>query len=61
MIFCWLEAMPSDFAENILARKKIENKAWYTILGTETLSYEEFHCKAAQISEEIELYLAQWK
>ena len=53
--------MPSDFAENILARKKIEKKAWYTILGTETLSYEEFHCKAAQISEEIELYLAQWK
>ena len=27
-------------------------KAWYRILGTEILSYEEFHCKTTQISKE---------
>ena len=31
-------------------------KAWYRILGTEILSYEEFHFKTIKISEEHELY-----
>ena len=25
--------------------RKIQKKAWYRILGSEILSYEEFHCK----------------
>ena len=25
--------------------RNIKMKAWYSILGTEILSYEEFHCK----------------
>ena len=29
------------------------------ILGTEISSYEEFHCKTTQISEENELYQAK--
>ena len=29
------------------------------ILGTEVLSYEKFHCKTMQISEENELYPAK--
>ena len=43
------------------SKKKIRIKAWYRILGTEILSYEEFHCQTTQISEENELYLAKWK
>ena len=39
------QCLPTDFTENLLARKKIQIKAWYRILGTEILSYEEFHCK----------------
>ena len=50
-----------SFAENLLVRKKIQIKAWYRILGTEILSYEEFHCKTIQISEETELHPAKWK
>ena len=50
------QCLPTDFAENLLTRKKIQIKAWYRILRTEKLSYEEFHCKATQISEENELY-----
>ena len=34
------------------SKKKIQIKAWYRILGTEILSYEEFYCKTMQISEE---------
>ena len=46
MIFCWLEAILLDrLYRNLLARKKIHVKAWYRILGTEILSYEEFDCK----------------
>ena len=50
------QCLPTDFAENLLARKKIQIKAWYRIIGTKILSYEEFHCKTTQISEENELY-----
>ena len=41
------------------SKKKVQIKAGYRILGTETLSYEEFHCKTTQISEENELYPAK--
>ena len=51
--------MPTDFVENLLARKKIQVKAWYRILGTEILRYDDFHCKTAQISEENKLYPAK--
>ena len=34
------------------SKKKIQIKAWYRILGTEISSYEEFHRKTVQISEE---------
>ena len=44
--------LPTDFAENLLARAKNQIKAWCRILGTEILSYEEFHLKTTQISEE---------
>ena len=37
-------------------KKNVQIKAWYMILGTEILSYEELHCKTTQISEENELY-----
>ena len=66
MIFFWLEAMFTD-KENengrkcTSKRKKIEVKAWYRILGTEILSYKEFHCKTMQISEENKLDPAKWK
>ena len=55
MIFFWLEVIFTDFAENLHAGKKIQIKGWYMILGTDILSYEEFHCKTMQISEESEL------
>ena len=38
------------------SKKKIQIKAWYRLLGTEILSYKEFHCKTTQISEENELF-----
>ena len=41
------------------SRKKVQIKDWYRILGIEILSYEEFHCKTMQISEESELYPAK--
>ena len=37
-------------------RKNIQTKAWYSLLGTEILNYEELHCKTTHISEENELY-----
>ena len=40
-------------------KKKIQIKAWYRILRTEILSYEEFHCKTTQISEVNEFYPAK--
>ena len=46
------QCLPTDFTENLLARKKI--KVCYRILGTEILSYEEFHCKTVQVSGEDE-------
>ena len=39
--------------------RKIQIKAWYRILGTEILNYEEFHRKTTQISEKNELHLAK--
>ena len=49
MIFCYLkQCLLADFAENLLVRKKIQIKAWYRILGTEILSYEEFLFKTMQ-------------
>ena len=50
------QCLPTDVAENLLARKKIQIKTWYRILGTEMLSYKEFHCITIQISEENGLY-----
>ena len=63
MILCWLEAMLTDrlHRKSTSKKKKIQVKAWYRKMGTEILSYEEFHCKTMQISEENELYLAKWK
>ena len=44
MIFCYLnQCLLTEFAENLLTRKKIQIKAWYNILGREILSCEEFH------------------
>ena len=53
------QCLPTDFAEHLLARMKIQIKAWYRILGTKILSYEEFHFKTTQISEEDELFPAK--
>ena len=61
MIFCWLEAILTKLAESVLARKKIQMKACYKILGTENSSYAEFHSKTTQIPRETELYPAKWK
>ena len=62
MIFCWLEAMLTDrLHRKFTSKKKIQIKDWYRILVIEILSYEEFHCKTMQISEESELYPAKWK
>ena len=62
IVFFWLQAMLTDrLCGNLLARIKIQIKAWYRILGIEILSYEEFHCKTTQISEKNELYPAKWK
>ena len=62
MIFCWLEAMFTDrLRRKSTSKKYVHIKAWYMILGTEISSYEEFHCKTTQISEENELYQAKWK
>ena len=56
MMSCYLkQCLPIDFAENLLARKKIQIKTWCRILSTDILVYEEFHCKTTQISEESEL------
>ena len=55
------QCLPTYFPENLLARKKVQIKAGYRILGTEKLSYEEIHCKTTQISEENKLYPAKWK
>ena len=51
MIFCCLEAMLNDrLRKKSTSKKKMQMKAWYRmILGTETLSYEEFYCKTMQI------------
>ena len=60
MIFCWLEAKLTDaLCRKSTSMKKIQIKPWYRILGTEISSYEEFHCKTKEISEEKELYLAK--
>ena len=62
IILCCLEqCVQTDFAENILARKKIQIKALFRSLGTKISSYEEFHCKTTQISEGNELYPAKSK
>ena len=50
--------MLTDLAENLLAGKKVQINAWHRILGTEVLSYEEFHHKTTQTSKENELYSA---
>ena len=49
----------TDFSKKSTSRKKIQIKAWYRIIGAEISSYEKFHCKTTQISEENELYLAK--
>ena len=62
MVFCWLEAiLTKKLRRKFTNRKKNQIKAWYWILGTEILSYKDFHCKTTQISEENELYPAKWK
>ena len=62
MIFCWLEAMLTErLRRKSSSKKKLQIKAWYRILGTEISSYEDFHCKTTQISEENELHQAKWK
>ena len=39
MIFCYLKQyLPTDLAENLLATKKMQMKAWYMILDTEMSS-----------------------
>ena len=60
MIFFRIEVILSDrdVVENLLARKKIQIKAWYSILRTEILSNEDFRNKNTQTSEENELYPA---
>ena len=59
MIFCRPEAMLTNrLCRKSFSKKKIQIKAWYRILGTEILTYEVFHCKTMQISEEHKLYLA---
>ena len=61
VIFYWFEAMLTDrLCRKSTSKKKIQMKAWYKILGTEILSYEELLCKTMQISEENELYPAKW-
>ena len=56
MIFCWVQAMLTDrLHRKSTSKKKIQIKAWYRIIGTGILSYEEFHSKTMQISEENEL------
>ena len=42
-----------------VARKKDPKNVWYRMLGTEILSYEEFHRKTTQMSEENESYPAK--
>ena len=62
MIFSWLDSVLTDrLHRKSTNKKKIQRKAWYRLLGTEISSYEEFHCKNTQISEENELYQAKWK
>ena len=46
------QCLPTEFVENVLARKKIQVKGCYRILGTEIFSYEELHSKTTQISKE---------
>ena len=45
MIFCWLEGMPTDRLRRKSTSKTRKNKikAWYRILGTKILTYEEFN------------------
>ena len=67
MIFCWLDAMLTDrryrkfTPQTLPSQKKIQIKAWYRILATEISSYDEFHLKTMQISEENELHQEKWK
>ena len=57
-----LEAMLTDrIRRKSTIKKKIQIKAWYMTLGTEISSYEEFHGKFTQISEEKKLYQAKRK
>ena len=44
-----------------ISKKKIQIKARYRKLGTEISSYEEFHCKTTQISEEKRILLGKMK
>ena len=61
VIFCRHEAMLTNrLRRKSTNKKKIQIKAWYRILRTQILSYEEFHCKTTQISEVNELYPAKW-
>ena len=48
MIFCWPEAMLTHWLHRKCTSKI---KAWHRILGTEILSYEEFHCETVQLLE----------
>ena len=53
MTFSWLEAALTDrLRRKSTSKQKIQIKACYRKLGTEISSYEEFHCKTTQISEE---------
>ena len=60
MILCYLkQCLPTDFAENLITKKKNQTKAWYRILGTKILRYQDFHWKTSQISKENELLPAK--
>ena len=41
------------------SKNKIQVKAWCRILGTEILSYEEFHCKTTRKSQSKSNYTRQ--
>ena len=44
MVFCWLEAMLTNRFHK-KNKKTTQIQAWYKILETEILRYEEFHHK----------------
>ena len=51
-----MQCLLTDLEENLQARKKIQEKPWYRILGTEIFKN---YGKTTQISEEKKLYSAR--